>query len=194
MSQLNERLDATQTRVLAAGKEIAVLLSEDLAGYPDRELQRRFMAEAEIAESISDPALAALRKAAKALGTRSAEAISTRLAADEPWLALPRSDTEIPDSKDLRAVPAVWALVCEFDAEVTGLAATVGLEADDRTPPGYAPPRRFIGRRYLPSLVENYLRACTDLRELLVASEEAQVQSRKQSLAERWAAANGNNP
>ena len=188
-NHLDDRIEATRQRVLTAGADIAALLTADLFDYPDRELQRRFLADPARAETISDAALAALRRAAKELGDRVATAITKQLAAPEPWLTLAEGGGEIADSKDLRDVPEVWSLVAAFDAEVTGLAATVGLEDDDRTPPGYAPPRRFIGRRYLPSLVESYLRASRDLHELLVASEEKHVEQRKRSLADRWASA-----
>ena len=188
-SPLSERSAATRARVLAAGADIAALLREDLGSYPDRELQRRFLADPVRAAEISDAALTALRRAARELGERVAAAIGTQLAAAEPWLALPESDAAITVSKDLRDVPEVWALVAAFDAEVTGLAATVGLEHDDREPTGYAPPRRFIGRRYLPSLVESYLRAARELQQLHVATEALQQAERKQTLSERWAAA-----
>lgn len=184
-----ERIAMTSQRVLTTGADIASLLTEDLQGYPDRELQRRFLADPEGAEAISDEALTALRKAARDLGARVSAAITKQLAAPEPWLSLAEGSQDIADSKDLRDVPAVWSLVAAFDAEVTGLAATVGLEDDDRQPMGYAPPRRFIGRRYLPSLVESYLRTSRELRELLIVSEEKQVEQRKRSLAERWASA-----
>ncbi len=185
-----EHMEAVRQRVLATGADICAVLVEDLAGYPDRELQRRFLAAPDVAESIDDAALKALRAAAAELGRSAAARVATALAQPEPWLACTvAGSAPVEIGKDLRKVSAVWAHVSPVDAALTALAEPHDLGEDEREPAGYAPPLRFIGRRYLPSLVESYLRAASELQALTERSAEEQVATRKRSLAERWAAA-----
>jgi hypothetical protein len=83
----------------------------------------------------------------------------------------------------------VWDVVCGVDTVVETLAQSAGLGGDDRDPPGYQPPMRFIDGAYLPSLVENYGRVIVELRGLLEARAEADAVLQAEALAARWDAA-----
>jgi hypothetical protein len=80
--------------------------------------------------------------------------------------------------------------VAAADAEVETLAAGALLPPDDRDPPGYAPPARFIevdGRRkYLPQLVEQALREASELRRLRAEIAAHATTARSEALSDRW--------
>jgi hypothetical protein len=184
-----EALSAARRRLRETADSIAKLLAEDLVGYPERELQRRFV-ESEVGDKLTDVQLADLRKAARELGNRFAEELRGALAHDEPWLALVHADLALPeDKKSLRGVTAVWQDVAAIDEQVDTLAVMYHLPADDRAPQGYAPPARFIGRLHLPTLVEHYFREVVELRKLNEQSAAFTGEQRKSGRAERWASA-----
>ncbi|MFZ4577573.1 MAG: hypothetical protein ACOYOB_04170 [Myxococcota bacterium] len=183
----SEILQPIRRRLAETTANMTRALVEDLASYPERELQRRFV-DAEAADELTDAQVTQLRKQARELGQRFSSGVQIALSRPEPWEALLGQDAEIEDIKSLRAVPAVWMIVSAIDGEVETLAKSVGLPPDLRTPPGYAQPMRFIQRLHLPTLVEHYIR---DLREYARLSSELQVQTaeqRRRSRAERWAA------
>ncbi len=191
-------LSAAERRLAEAGAEIADLLAADLLTYPDRELERRFLARPEAAAHISDLALQQLRARSKALGHTLAVAASERLGVAEPWLALCDSDALPIDCKDLTQLPSVFGLLGTVsgsrglcDLAVEGLAEEHGLGGDDRTPPGYQPPKRFIDRKYLPTLVEAVVRHVATVQALRQKLGETAAQQAQHSLAERWGKAGG---
>ena len=173
------RLDETVGRIRA-------LLAEDVRGYPERESRRRFLADPVRADTISDGTLAELRKDAIAAGAELAAAVSSALAPEELW----RQPTEAPPStRDLRQVGHIWAALAEVDARVEAMADRFGLGGDEREPPGYAPPARFIGGQHLPTLVESYLRELATLLRLAAEASEVAEHRQQRSLSDRWAKA-----
>ena len=173
------RLDETVGR-------IRNLLAEDVRGYPERESRRRFLADPVRADTISDGALAELRKGAIAAGTELAATVSSALASEELW----RQPTEVaPSTRDLRQVAHIWAALAVVDVQVEAMAERFGLGGDDRDPPGYAPPARFIGGQHLPTLVESYLRELATLTRLAVEASEVAENQQQRSLSDRWAKA-----
>lgn len=173
------RLDETVGR-------IQNLLAEDLRGYPEREAKRRFLADPVRADTISDGALAELRKETAAAGTDLAAAVTAALAPDALWRQL----SDAPAStRDLRQVKHIWAAVAAVDEGMEALADRFGLGGDDRDPPGYAPPARFIGGQHLPTLVETYLRELATLTRLDAEASEVAEHQQQRSLSDRWAKA-----
>ncbi len=173
------RLDETVERIRA-------LLAEDLRGYPEREMRRRFTADPVRAETITDGALAQLRKEATALGGSLVEELGAVLAEDSLWRGGP---ADLPGTRDLRQVSHIWASLAPVDEQVEALAGRCGLGGDDREPAGYAPPARFIGGQHLPTLVETYVRELGTLRRLEEQVAEEVAMEQKRSLNERWARA-----
>ena len=105
-------------------------------------------------------------------------------------LALAHNGEPMPDGrKNLRDVVSVWQAVSAVDHQVEALAGTFHLGADDRTPPGYQPPARFIGRDHLPTLVEHYFRHIVELRRLGQHAAALTAEGHKQARAARWDAA-----
>ena len=117
------------------------------------------------------------------------EALSSQVPWRAPLLADGGPQAAFEPGKDLRALTAVWDVVCGVDTVVETLAQSVGLGGDDRDPPGYQPPMRFIDGAYLPSLVENHGRVIVELRGLLEARAEADAVLQAEALAARWDAA-----
>ncbi|MEY3014187.1 MAG: hypothetical protein RIT45_2922 [Pseudomonadota bacterium] len=190
MSDLESRIAGSRRRLLEAAEDIRELLAADVAGYPDRELERRFLGQPEAAAALQDATLAELRRRASALGSTLGEAVRAALAEESVWLELTRAEALPAESKDLRDMQPIWSLVRDIvDGPFEELAAGHGLRDDDRQPAGYAPPRRFIDRRYLPALVEAVLREVVSLRGLEAEHGAAVAEQRKRTLAERWAAA-----
>ncbi|HAN31899.1 MAG TPA: hypothetical protein DCQ06_09910 [Myxococcales bacterium] len=186
----DEQMKAVRHRIEETAAEIRELLVDDLRTYPDRELKRRFLAQPERAEGITDKELQQLRSSAAALGDRLAAQVQAALADEKVWFELAGDDAEeVAEGKDLRQIGPVWARLAVVDAELTELASRVDLGQDDRKPSGYAPPRRFIGRRYLPTLVEAYTRAASELQMLLQSSAQERAAEIKRSLSARWSAA-----
>ena len=186
----DEQMAAVRRRIGETAAEIRALLVDDLRSYPDREMKRRFLAASERADTITDKELSTLRESATALGERIAKQIDKELADDELWFKVAADGApEVIASKDLRDVAPVWSRLAAVDAELDEIATAVGLGEDDRDPQGYAPPRRFIDRRYLPTVVEAYTRAASELQMLLQSSAQERAAERKRSLAARWAAA-----
>ena len=186
----SENLSAARRRLRETADAITNLLAEDLATYPERELQRRFVEAEETADKLTDLQLAELRKAARELGKTFSTELRGLLAHDQPWQALVQTDLALPeDRKNLRGVIAVWQDVAAIDDQVETLAVTYHLPADQRIPKGYQPPARFIGRAHLPTLVEHYFREIMELRKLTDQVEAQTGDTRRQSRAARWSAA-----
>ena len=186
MSQPNEQAQACEQRILTVARDITAVIALDVAEYPDRELKRRFMADPSRAEAITDADLKRLRAEARELGGQLATTIPKLLAPPTPWLALADSDSDVPTGKDLALIGPVWALLGTIDQGFEKLAGRYYLP-DDRDPAGYVPPRRFVQRLYLPTLVETCLRELGSLRNLRRAAAAEQEAAHKQSLSARWA-------
>ncbi|GEM_PF-3568679 len=188
MTDTTAQLQACERRIEETSAQIAKVLASDIQGYPDRELQRRFLTHSEVAGSITDAALKKLRTDAGALGADLADRVVDTLADQALWTALLDAGSEVPGGKEFRSIAPVWAALGFIDADFEELASAAGLH-DDRDPAGYAPPRRFVDRLYLPTLVETMLRELANLANLRVAaSAEAEAETRD-SLSARWAAA-----
>ncbi len=187
-----------ERRLAEAGAEIAELLAADLQTYPDRELERRFFARPEVAAQLSDAALQQLRTRAKGLGHTLAVGARERLGVAAPWLELCAADGLPGDCKDLTQLPSVFGLLGTVggsrglvDLAVEGLAEEHGLGGDDRSPAGYQPPKRFIDRKYLPTLVETVVRHVGAVRALRQKQGETAAEQQQRSLAARWGKAGG---
>lgn len=196
MSDLDERYADATRRLLHAGSEICELIATDVVLYPDRELERRFLDRPEIASRMQDATLLELRLRARALGASLAATMRERLGQQELWLGLADRDDIPEDGKDLQLMPPIWSAVASdgdalgpIDAAFEALASDYGLGGDEREPPGYHPPRRFIDRRYLPGLVESALRQIAALRRLRHELHARDVIHNQQTLSARWAAA-----
>lgn len=184
-----EVLHATRIRLRETATAIAAVVAEDLATYPERELQRRFV-ESERGDTLTDAQIAELRRGSRDLGQSFASEIKQKLADDAPWHTLLAEDAAVPeDRKSLRGIPAVWAIVSAIDARVEQLAAAMGLQGDHRTPAGYQAPARFISHQHLPTLVEKYFREIGELRKLGDLALVQDAEGRRRSRAERWAGA-----
>lgn len=188
MSDASTQVQTCEQRVLAVARDITALLATDIREYPDRELQRRFMADPQRAESVTDSALKKLRAEATELAAELAARLPQQLEEPELWLRMADGEAELPTGKELQLIPAVWAELRSIDRAFEELATRYGLE-DDRSPPGYQPPRRFVRRMYLPTLVETCLRELNNLRNLRKAERSENEALARQSLSARWAAA-----
>ncbi len=184
----HEQIQACEQRIVRTGGDIAELLGLDLSDYPERELQRRFMADPTGADRIADADLKRLRIEVRELGGELKSAVADALADPRLWLSPADGEDELPHGKDLLEVTAVRAALGFIDERVEGLARRYRL-ADDRDPAGYAPPRRFVQRKYLPTLVETYLRDLATLRNLREADAAQREAENRKSLSARWAAA-----
>lgn len=184
---LAEQIEACKRRLQDTVARMRGLLVEDIKGYPERELRRRFLLDAVRAESISDGELAALRREAGDLGASLAAEVAQALAPEARWLDDP---VDLPrTTRDLRAVPAIWKLLDPVDDQLEAFAARYGLGGDDRDPAGYRPPARFIAGQHLPTLVETWARELETLRELQGSLQTQVAEKKQQSLSERWARA-----
>ncbi len=188
-----EAIAASEARLAAVAGEIRALLRRDLAGYVDRELRRRFVGRPEVSAGLSEAETRALRGRAAEASAVFLEGFDEALSSQVPWRAPLLADggpqAAFEPGKDLRALTEVWDVVCGVDTVVETLAQSAGLGGDDRDPPGYQPPMRFIDGAYLPSLVENHGRVIVELRGLLEARAEADAVLQAEALAARWDAA-----
>lgn len=179
---------ACEHRIVAAAADIAELLAFDVSDYPERELQRRFMVDPSRADALADADLKRLRIEAQELGAELRTAVTETLKDAELWLRLADGDDEVPQGKELRDVEPIWSALGFVDRRLEALAHRYNL-ADERDPPGYVPPRRFVQRKYLPTLVEAYLRDVHTLRNLRSAAASKREEITRQSLSARWVAA-----
>jgi hypothetical protein len=180
---LLEALAACKKRLRATAERITKVLVEDVAEYPDRELRRRFLSDDERAASISDAALKKLRKKTGVAGRELSAGLADKLGQDGTWQVVDGAPSE---TRDLRQVASVWATLSDVDATVDALASEHGLGGDDRQPPGYAPPARFIEGNHLPTLVEALARDMSELGALEKQANQTAVTARKNSLGHRW--------
>ncbi len=184
---------ACTRRLLETANDITSLLVSDQTGYAERELRRRFLAQPEIAAAISDEGLRELRDEAARLSAGASARLRSVLAGDEIWIDLADGSDDVAESKDLRTIGPIWRFARAIDQPLEELARRFGLADDDRDPPGYAPPARFIEiggtRKYLPGLVERLTREVVTLRHLRERASEQRAVEVNRSLAERWAAA-----
>ncbi|MSP91637.1 MAG: hypothetical protein EXR79_07515 [Myxococcales bacterium] len=194
----SDSLDAATSRLSAAIADILTLVCEDIQGYPEAELRRRFV-ESAGADQMPDATLKALRTAARELGRASADDVRTRLHDPQQWRGEPDGEglraaghlREVAGDeakKDLSAVRPAWTVIAAIDARVEALAQQHGLTADDRVPKGYTPPKRFILGKHLPTLVEHFWKALDDVRRAEDSARQTDVESQKRRRAERWAA------
>jgi hypothetical protein len=188
MSDPKELVQACEQRIMSAARDISQVLGIDIAEYPDRELQRRFMAAPERAEAITDKDLKLLRAAAEEMSLQLAVDVQKALAGERVWLSLADGDEEILGGKELSLITPVWDAVRLVDSRFEKLASRYRLP-DDRDPPGYVAPRRFVRRLYLPTLVETCLRDLANLRNLRQAANAQTMAEKRQNLSVRWAAA-----
>lgn len=178
----------SEDRISVVGRDITAVLQIDLCEYADRELQRRFLLDPTRAAQITDDQLATMRAEAVSLADAMQTQIGERLSDPQLWLQMADGDAEIPTGKDLRHIAPAWAVVSEVEQQFEEFAQRYGL-SDERQPVGYQPPRRFVRRLYLPTLVETCLRELDLLRG---ARRKASVQdqaAKRATLSERWNAA-----
>lgn len=188
MSEANQQVVASRTRILAIAKDITTVITQDVVSYPDRELQRRFLGLPERADKITDKDLKRLRNEAAELGHTLAESLTAALSSDEIWLKPAHGEEPISGGKDLQAVASVWSVLDTINTRFEKLAERYNMPSEGEAP-GYVPPRRFIQRLYLPTLVETYLRELENLRNLQQVAAAEEKAHHKQSLSARWAAA-----
>lgn len=188
MSDPQQLVRACEQRIMTAARDITQVLAVDIAEYPDRELQRRFMASPQSAEAITEKDLKLLRNEAEEMSLQLAVELQQALAEEAVWLELADGDDEIVSGKELSLIGPVWAAVGLVDTRFEKLAGRYKLN-DDRDPPGYSAPRRFVEHLYLPTLVETCLRDLSNLRNLREAANAQAQADKRVTLSARWAAA-----
>ena len=188
MSDAQSTVEATEGRILAVAADITRVLAEDVGQYPDRELQRRFMADPERADAIADKDLKRLREEARSLAVELADTLRATLSERSPWLSMADTEAELPGGKDLQLIAPVWDALSFIDSGFEKLAGRYRLP-DDRPTPGYQPPKRFVQRLYLPTLVETCLRELRALQTQRQQLAEETAVAKKKDLSARWAAA-----
>jgi hypothetical protein len=168
---------------------IVRLLADDLAGYPARELRRRFVGS-DGADQLSVAELAELRQVSRDLGATHVLRIEKELAFPGPWMLsvmqLPTAPGDVRGKPALTDLPLVWQVVSRIDADVETAAARYGLPGDDRSPLGYTPPARFIDRQYLPTLTEKLVKGLQEVGELQGKLDLEVAEQRRLARAARW--------
>ncbi len=184
-----EQLQQTERRLRETTLAITQLLAADLAGYPERELRRRFV-DSDAADQLSDADLQQLREAARGLGKQFAQRVERELAWPGPWTLSVADSAGDPGEarRTLRDLPLIWAVVAAVDPKVEELASQYHLPADERQPPGYAPPARFIDRAHLPALTDQLFRQLRELEQVRGKLDAESAQARRLRRAERWVA------
>ncbi len=177
MSNHEEAFQASSAKLLDIIGQIRSLLREDLAGWPERELHKRFVAT-EAADALTDAQVADLKEQANALGRYFVTTVDSELSELSLWTA-PLAE----DQKSLRAVPAVWSTVSAIATQVDGIAERFGLVAGGP----YEPPARFIGRLHLPALMDAFIREYATFHASANQVAEAARERRKAERALRWA-------
>lgn len=196
MVDLDSRLQDARRRLLQTAGEICSVVAADVALYPEREIERRFLSRPMEAAKLQQATLAELRRRARTLGKTLEALVRERLGDEAAWVGWAERG-EMPESlKDLNEIRDIWLPLGggggrpgALDAAVEELAASHGLGGDERDPAGYQPPKRFVDRRHLPTLVENIGRYAMELRKIGNELHAREVVHQQQSLAARWAAA-----
>lgn len=182
-----EELQQAERRLRDTAQAITQLLIDDLATYPERELRRRFV-DSDAADQISDGELQQLRQAAQQLGKQLGQRVERELAWPGPWtLSVSESAGDPGEARrSLRDLPLIWAPVAAVDAQLEQLAGQFRLPPDDRQPPGYAPPARFIGRAHLPALTDQLFKHMRELEQVRGKVDAESAEQRRRRRAERW--------
>lgn len=188
MSTAPEQMQKAEKNLRETAEAIVRLLSEDLAGYPERELRRRFV-DSDAADQVSDAELGQLRREARELGAATVARIERELAWPGPW---PLTVADLPATSDGKArhtladLPLIWRSVAEVDGALESLAARYRLRSDDRQPAGYQPPARFIGHQHLPTLTEKLLKGLQEFGDLQGRMDAQHAENVRRQRAARW--------
>lgn len=189
MSQnLDEQLAGAEHRLREVAEAIVRLLAEHLAGYPEAELQRRFV-DSDIADTMSDTDIGELRQGAKQIAKLAVQRVQRELAWPGPWLLSVGPAAEGPEPPSLKQFPLIWGPVSAIDAELETLATRHGLPADNRQQPGYQPPRLFVGRAHLGQLTDHLIKIGAEISVLRAQLDTQRVADRKRQRLARWNAA-----
>ena len=175
---------ALEAKLAEMGTAIAHLLSADVAEFVACLVGTRFVANAELADSLNDAAVSRLKRQAREAGAKMAETLADRLRPESVWLdAVPPATLSVPISDH----PVVADAISQVEASITAFLEAHHLpSAVDEAPTRYRLPARFIGGQNLPSLTRNYWKALTRLAELQCREIAARQTSDAEERRRRW--------
>ena len=181
LAELAQRAEMVRDRVRHVASEIRALLGEDLPKFVERQMKRGFVEHPGFASQLSEARLRELKTAVRVEGDAGRDQVLGALEDSTLWFPShgPEGRATIADN------PALWTAVSRITDTVNGLRQRFGYPPPSE-PVEYKPPTWFIGRRYLPTLSENYWRLLSELRDLETRAASIERDSSRTELAKRW--------
>ncbi|MFN3197042.1 MAG: hypothetical protein ACE366_01320 [Bradymonadia bacterium] len=174
-------INAIEDKIADVGRRISRLLAQD-AGYFFRQTVRtEFGEHPEVADGLSDDALAALKGEAYDAAKAASEHVASTLDDTALWLTGEPGDNLKAPVKDISGVAEVMS---EIEKRITAFLSSHSLSPAE--PVSWRLPARFIDGEHLPTLTETYWKHMIRRAELVaVARAKAEAQSAADRLR-RW--------
>ncbi len=177
-----------ESRILATlgrlATDVCQALGEDLALFPMAEARRRFLADSDVAASVSDEAIAGIKVDLEAGALAARDAVLDLLEDVDIWFA--GVDAGPGPGKSLEEHPVLWAATRPIEVFVADTLVRHGFPVPEDDPVRYRMPMRFIGRKYLPGLAEKYWLLIDDLRHVRARLAEVRTTEVREALGRRW--------
>jgi hypothetical protein len=172
-------LEYWEQRIADTGARIATLLASDAQQFFQDTLRERFIAQGDVADSLSDADLVALKAAAS---KAAAEAAASVLAGLSPpvWHLASAPEAEA----DLLSLPAVASTFHAFERRLNDFLGAHGLS--DPEPAQWRLPKRFIEGENLVTLARHLFKALGERQVLRGKAAAQQASSTAQARRQRW--------
>ena len=188
MTLMNEEVPAIASRgalmdrLEGIASDIRALFAEDVEGFASRAVRARFLEGEGFGEDLTDDALRALKAQCASDGVAFRAEVEEKLAPVAVWL----KGMGVTDRAGLESVPEIWSVVSAVEARVEAILAEHGGVG---APVRYTAPVRFVGGRYLKTLVEHYWRTIGELEAIESAVQAQERAWSRTALTKRWDAA-----
>lgn len=182
-------LDELETRLRrnleAAVADLLAVLRSDLVTFVEREVRNRFVAAADLAETMEDDQLISLKGKVGELGTRVAKEICDDLSGDMQFWFGP--DVPLGEGKSFDAHTPLMDKLQTIAVETGKLLDEYGFPKDgEGYDLRYSPPAYFVNGKYAPGVAETFWKNFAQLKELREERLKHDVGRRRSVRRHRW--------
>ncbi|NUN12287.1 MAG: hypothetical protein HUU55_01480 [Myxococcales bacterium] len=181
---LDEEQQRLHDQISLISKEILAIFREDLPIFIEKEVKKRFLEAADFSIRLPKQRIIELRARTAAVAMQHVSVVEDALSGLEPWLSA--KGVESP-RQSITDNPSVWGPIRAVEDATVALLDEFGFpKGPDGYGVHYEPPARFIGRKFLKTLVEHYWRSLEELEKLQMKAIQQDSARMRAELIRKW--------
>lgn len=181
---LDEEQKRLHDRIAMISRDIIAIFREDLPVFIEKEVKKRFLDAVDFSAGLPKTRVAELRARTAAVAAQQVATVEAALSGLEPWLS---AKEVVSPRQAITDNPAVWGPIRTVEDSTTALLEEFGFpKGPDGYGVHYEPPARFIGGKFLKTLVEHYWRSLEELEKLHLRAAQKDNARMRAELLRKW--------